>query len=304
VAAGVEVRWLDPAARWGAEIGAVATGTTFAPGLAATASLLYDDDALDVRQTEQWEAVVFPLTASLDAAAARAVDHDPRDFAAEPPPAATYVVPDAPIDSPGYFTGARKALATHLQRTRTAAVWRNAALKLVSRPGEDEDAFTARCRAAATEAADREQETVRARFADRIARARDALEVAHDRVDQAEAARRTRQSEEVAMGAGSLLDAVLGGRRSARRLARALGGTAARRGRSAQADQRVTSAQRRVDAKGDAVAELEADLADALVEIEGRWDERAGAVGAVEVPLEKGDIEITQLTLVWIPVSS
>ena len=105
------------------------------------------------------------------------------------------------------------------------------------------------------------------------------------------------------MGAGSLLDAVLGGRRSARRLARALGGTAGRRGRSAQADQRVASAQRRVDAKGDVVTDLEADLAEALTEIDARWDERAAAVESVEVPLEKGDIDVRELTLVWVPVS-
>jgi hypothetical protein len=65
----------------------------------------------------------------------------------------------------------------------------------------------------------------------------------------------------------------------------------------------VTSAQRRVEAKGDAVADLEADLAQALTEVDDRWEERAGQVDAVEVPLEKGDIEITQLTLVWIPVA-
>ena len=65
----------------------------------------------------------------------------------------------------------------------------------------------------------------------------------------------------------------------------------------------MASAQRRVEAKGDVVADLEADLAEALTEIDDRWEDRAGQVEAVEVPLEKGDIEITQLTLVWIPVA-
>jgi hypothetical protein len=304
VAGGVDVRWLDPAAPWAAGIGAAPTATTFAAGLAATATLLYDDDALDLRQTETWEAVLFPLAATVDPAAAHLVDHDPRDLGAEAPPGATYLLPEAPIDEASWFAAVRKALTSHLHRSRTTEVWRNADLDVVSRPGEGAEAFAERCRAVAAAAVDREQEAVRDRFADRIERAREALEVASDRVDEAEAARETRRSEELADTAGSLLDAVLGGRRSARRIARSLGGAASRRGRSAQADQRVASARRRLDAKGDAIADLEADLAAALTELEDRWDAKAGAIEQVDVPLEKGDIGITQLTLLWVPVTA
>ena len=53
----------------------------------------------------------------------------------------------------------------------------------------------------------------------RIAKARTALDSAADRVEQAQAAQQTRRSSEIVEGAGSLLGAVLGGRRSARTMA-------------------------------------------------------------------------------------
>ena len=61
---GRAVRWLDPAAPWAAQVGAVPDGTKLAPALVARVALLYDDDKLDLRDTEEWEAVAVPLGAT------------------------------------------------------------------------------------------------------------------------------------------------------------------------------------------------------------------------------------------------
>jgi hypothetical protein len=302
VAEGVAVRWLDPAAPWAAQAGAVPTSTKLAPALVARVSLLFDDDKLDLRSTEEWEAVYLPLAAQFDPAAAIAVDHDDRDLRTEAPAGATYVLSDVPLEKKTWFTGAEKAIVDHLFRSRTTQVLRNPELKLAARVGETPEEFAARCTAAADDGADDDQVALQKKFETRIARARDQHLAALDRIAQAEAAESTRKTSALVTGAGSLLSAVLGGRRNARRMARDMGAVLGGQGRSAEASRRVDSARNQAQRKQDALATLEADLATELAEIDARWTERAAAVETVEVGLEKSDIRVTALALVWTPV--
>jgi hypothetical protein len=53
----------------------------------------------------------------------------------------------------------------------------------------------------------------------------------------------------------------------------------------------------------EALAELEADLAEELAAIDDEWAAKASAVETVDVPLEKSDIRVTARSLVWIPVT-
>jgi hypothetical protein len=301
VAEGVPVRWLDPAAPWAAQAGFGPAGAPLAPALVARVSLLFDDDALDLRESEEYEAVVYPLADTVDPAAAVAVDHDDRDLRPEPPAGASYAATAAPLSRKGWFTAAEKALVDHLYRTRTTQVRRNKALKLVGRPGESEADFTARCAAAADDAADAAQVALQKKYEARIDKARVALDTASDRVDQARAAQDTRRTSDLAAGAGALLGAVLGGKRRARSMARDVGRVLTGRGRSGEAAQRVETARNRVDERQQALADLEADLATELTAIDDEWAAKAAEVETVDVPLEKGDIRVTSLVLAWVP---
>jgi hypothetical protein len=303
VAEGVAVRWLDPAAPWAAQVGAVPTSTKLAPALVARVSLLFDDDKLDLRAAEEWEAVYLPLPTQFDPTAAIAVDHDERDLRTEAPASAAYLLTDAPLEKKAYFSGAEKAIVDHLFRSRTTQVLRNADLKLASRVGESADEFAARCRAAADEQADKAQVALQKKLDTRIARARDQHQAALDRVAQAQAAESTRKTSALATGAGSLLSAVLGGRRNARTMARDMGAVLGGQGRSTEAARRVDSARNQAQRKQDALATLEQDLATELAEIDATWTAKAAAVETVEVGLEKSDIRVTALALVWVPVA-
>ena len=303
VADGVPVRWLDPAAPWAAQAGTGAPGSPLAPALVARVSLLYDDDKLDLRETAEYEAVLFPLGPTVDPAAAVVVDHDDRDLRTEAPAGSTYRVTDVPLATKTWFRNAQKALVDHLYRTRTTQVLRNKALKLAGRAGETPDEFAARCQAAAEDEADKAQVALQKRYEARIAKARTAIDTATDRVAQAEAARQTRQSDELVRGAGSLLGAVLGGRRNARSMARDVGRVLTGRNRSGEASTRVESARNRVEERQQALVDLEADLAEELTAIDDEWTAKAVEIETVEVPLEKGDITVTALSLVWVPSS-
>ena len=170
-----------------------------------------------------------------------------------------------------------------------------------SDPLSGADEFAARCRAAADDAADSAQVALQQRYESRIGKAREALGAAADRADQARAAQQTRRTSELATGAGSLLGAVLGGRRNARSMARDLGRVLTGRSRSDEAARRVQTADNRVQDKQAALASLEADLARDLTAIDDEWLAKAADVETVDVPLGKSDIRVTALSLVWVP---
>ncbi|HET6835548.1 MAG TPA: helicase HerA-like domain-containing protein [Acidimicrobiales bacterium] len=298
----VPVRWLAPAAPWAARVGAIPNGTKLAPSLVTRVSLLYDDDKLDLRETEEWEAVLFPLGATVDPSASIAVDHDDRDLRTEAPPGASYVLTDAPLNKKTFFTGAEKALVDHLYRNRTMRVMRNPELKLIARVGETPEQFAARCSAAAAEGADQHQVALQKKYESRITKARESLGAAMDRVAQAQAAENTRRQSDMVAGAGSLLGAVLGGRRSARAMARDMSRVLAGQGRREEAAQRVRSAENRAVDRQQALTKLEADLARDLTAIDEEWAAKAAAIEPIEVPLERSDIRVTARSLVWIPV--
>lgn len=305
--AGIPTLIIDPKGDLGnlraAQVGAVPNGTKLAPALVTRVSLLYDDDKLGLRDTEEWEAVIFPLGAAVDAAAAIAVDHDDRDLRTEAPPNASYVLTDAPLNKATFFTGAEKALVDHLYRSRAVRVMRNPQLKLVARAGETPKEFAARCAAAAEEQADQDQVALQAKYESRIAKAREALGAAMDKVAQAQAAEKTRRQSDMVSEAGSLLGAMLGGRRSARTMARDMSRVLGGRGRVEEAAQRVRTAENRALDRQEALTELESDLARDLAAIDEEWAAKTAAVEPVDVPLEKSDIRVAARSLVWIPVA-
>jgi len=303
VAEGVAVRWLDPAAPWATGIGAAPTGTRLAASVVATVDLLYDDSKAGLRHAEPFECVLFPLGDPPDVASLVAVDHDPRDLRTEAPAGATYVLPDAPVKTKALFSTLEKDLVAHLLATRTTAILTNPELDLFGRPGEAETDFLARCEAAADAGADAATAKLTTRFESRIQRARDAVAAAEDRVEQAEAAKSSRRSDELLSGAGDLLGSIFGSRRSAGSIARKVGSIARRRGRSSEASTRVETASNRAAEKTEALADLEADLAEELAAIGDEWDAKAAAVEHLEVALEKSDVRVTDLALVWIPVA-
>ena len=118
-----------------------------------------------------------------------------------------------------------------------------------------------------------------------------------------EEAARARRNEELVGGAGALLGAVLGGRGRTRSLVRGLGGTAGRRGRSRTASQRRETVGNRAEEAAAAMADLEADLQDELVVIAAEWDDKAGQVEPLPIALEKADVALQQVTVVWVPVA-
>ncbi len=297
VAPGVPVYYLDPAAAWSGQIGAVPGGSRQQAGVVARVHLTFDDRYAGVDHREEWEAVFFPLGSTFDPADHLAVDYDDRDLRPEAPSGGAYVLTEAPIDSPTFFKQAETDLKEWLYRNQKIEVFKNEQLKLYSRIGETTEDFTARCEEAAEDAADVEVAALRDRYKVKIDRVKDQLSTAERRVRELEVDTQSRRQQELMAGAGDLLSVFLGGKRRSR----SLSGAASRRSQTVRTQERLRSAEEALTDRAGELDALEDDLARDLMEITDRWNDFARERQTIEVGLEKTDIAVAEMALVWIP---
>jgi hypothetical protein len=304
VAEGVRVQFLSPAAEWARDVGA-GQGPLEA-ALVATVQLRFDERRARMDHAEVWEAVFHPLGAHFDGAGGKEVDHDPRDFALEAPPEARYRISDAPLDKKSFFNDAKSRIKTHLLSEEEVEIHFNPQLKLYGRVGESRDAFAARCEAVADAKADEEAVKVRDKAERKMKTLTDRMRRAEDRLTDAEAALAAQKQNEVISGAGALLSVFLGGKTSTRgiisRAARKAGGAARRRGQSQRGAQRVETAREKIANIQEDLQELEYEILEDVEAIREKWEEKATAVESMKVGLEKSDIEVRELSLLWMPV--
>ena len=301
IADGIQVAYLDPAAPWAAAVGAAAGGRRLVPAIATRVRLLFDETKGDLRHEAEWEAVVAPLGADVDGGDFVAVDYDDRDLRSTPPDGAVYVLPEGKVHTKTFFNNAQKALKDHLYRSETLNLWRNDELKLYSRVDESEAEFRARCEKAADDKLDEEAEELRKSMAKKEDRVRAAIAKAEDRIRELEDDVGDRKRNEVLSGAIDVIGGLFGGKRSARSILGGVRRASSKRRTSANASNRVETAKNRLDEKLDELDELAVALTDALDEAADEWDAAADAVEPFEVGLEKTDITIEDLALVWVP---
>jgi hypothetical protein len=294
VADGVPVRWLDPAAPWAMQVGALATSTRYQAAAVARVQLRYDEEQADLVHNEEWEAVLCPLGAHPDPAAAVAVDYDDRDLRPAAPPSATYVLTDAAFKSKTFWSGLQRDLVDWLVRNRTVDVFVNRTLKLWSRVGEDEAAFVGRCQEAADDLADAQAAKLRDKYRTKVQAIETKMAAANEKAAVAAAQLEEQQDQEVTGAIGDLLGSFLGGRRRTRSMA-------SRRGTAATEARRDTANQRLAGLQADQ-AELEAELQTELDAIDAAWSAKAADVQVAQVRLEKTDVAVQQVALLWVPV--
>lgn len=296
----VPVRYVAGAAPWLAEVGAAAEGNRLQPALAARVNLLFDEAKAKLRHTEEWEAIV-PLTGdAIDIDAAISVDFDDRDFSTEVPEGAVYVLPGFELTA----SAVRKAgteLKNSLATNKTLALFHNAELKLWSRPGESKEEFAVRCEAAADDGADETGAKIRAKLEKKRSSVEAALAKAEDRVAELEVNTQGRKQQQLIDIGTSVLGGLLGGRSRTRGLASAARRMSSSGRQKASSEARLTTAENRVADKIDELDELEQELQEAVIEIDDEWSAKAEAVEETEVSLEKTDISVDDLMVVWLP---
>lgn len=299
VAEGIEAVYLDPAAPWAAGLGIDPTGTCMAPAAAVTVQLLYDDTPARVSHNEIYEAVIYPLDGLIEPQDVLNVDHDVRDFRAEPPSGVSYQTGNTRLQNKSFWTSLQDDLKNYLVANRSIEIWKNPDLKLYSRVGESQQEFRARCQAAAAEAADLKVSQLRQQYEKRIERLKDQISTADARVQELQVDASSRTRHEVMSGLGDLLGAFLKGKVGSTTLSKAT----TRRTASKKASIRLDAAEAQLSDKQQDLLELERELEEALHVIQDQHEAMAAATEAFEIGLEKTDIRVAEAKLVWVPVA-
>ena len=307
VAAGVAVRWADPASPWLVAAGGDARGSRLSAAIVARVALRYDDVKAALVHDDEYETVLHPLPDRVDVSRAIGVDYDDRDLRDHAPAPSTYRFTDAPIATKTFWTGVERDLVDFLVRSRSLELAVNRDLKLFARPGETADAFATRCHEAADAQADAETAALRDKYATKVSRIQEQIRVAQDQADTLDAQAHSKRNEELLSTAGSILGGLFSGRKSrGGLLGSVLGkaGTAAgRHSRTSAAGDRADAASTKASTLNDQLADLESELTQEVTDIDTKWSGFSKNVTTLAIPLERTDVQVTQLTLAWIPVA-
>ncbi|HZL88509.1 MAG TPA: ATP-binding protein, partial [Pirellulaceae bacterium] len=205
------------------------------------------------------------------------------------------------LSRPKTYAGLTSALKDHLYRHQKVALYKCAALKQVSQPGESESDFRVRLSQRGREARDATVETLRQKYAPKIATLTEQIRKARARVEreQAQASQQT-FSTMVSVGS-SILSAVFG-----RKLMSSTNVT--RAASSARAASRAMQQRQDVTQAGETVEALEQRLADLDAKFKAETEKIETGMGAAALELEeisvqpkKADIAISQVALAWVP---
>jgi hypothetical protein len=280
-------------------------GTAYRPVLYGAARIHYSDTRRGVDAARSVQAAV-PF-----AEGAIPVDWERADDSAEPPdslaemktaPQAAYApLPAAALD-PKRYVEWREDFAEWIVRAQPLRLFRAPALKLQSEPGESERDFRIRTRQAARELRDASVETLRARFAPKIARvtgkarkAREALEREQQQVGH--------QKLQTVVSLGATVIGALMGRKAASISTLGRATTAARGvGRSMKEAEDVQRAQERLREAEAELTAIDAELKREIAALEHKADASV-AIEVIEIKPKRSGVDVRLVALAWQPCS-
>jgi len=227
---------------------------------------------------------------------------EPPDSLAEPktiPQARFAALPAAALD-PKHYVDWSGDFVDWILRAQPLRLLSAPGLKLLSEPGESERDFRIRVQQAAHEARDLAIDTLRARFAPKVARLNEKVRKARESVDR-EQQQVGNQTLQTAVSFGATMLGALMGRKavSASTLGRAT--TAARGvGRSMKEQQDVERARERLREAEAEFAALEAELEREIAALDGT--SIAPSIEVIEIKPKRGSVDVRLVALAWEPV--
>jgi hypothetical protein len=273
------------------------------PSLFAAAKLHYVDAKAGI---DQWQTIRL-VTADGEAfdddpwAQNKVLNVDEIDLETTPAAGAAFsALPPAMAKSKNYGAWAA-SLKRHLYETQTLPLFRCTSFKAVSQPGETERDFRVRLGHVARQRRDAETESLREKYAAKLAALDEKIRAAEKRVERekAQASQSTFQAA-ITFG-GSILGALVGKKRiSAANVGRAA--TSARAaGRAMQQRGDVALAAEDVAKFEQKYAELEAKLEAEIEELKSVMTPESLVIELLSVRPKKSEISVERVALVWTP---
>jgi len=170
----------------------------------------------------------------------------------------------------------------------------NKELNLVSEAEETREAFTQKCRDVVEKMIDKEVDRVKESFEKKIDRIEDRIDQEKLKLERLEQEHKSKRTEELLSVGESVLSMFLGGKSR-----KGLSSAARRRRRTSSAKGKVKIKQERLTQLEEDLEELQMDLEDKVADVEDRFYNLADDIETLEVRLEKNDIIISRVAMLW-----
>ena len=266
------------------------------PALYARVAMRFDEDRVGYVKDEEQHLVLFPLDDRMPDAPRRfAPEGD--DLCPRPPEGARFAMLPEMLDESAEVRAARRKLVELVWRTETRGRWTCPPLKLHGRADETREQFEGRCSEAAEEVAHAKLEKLAVTWDRKVHRVRERIRRKHSQLEQLEDRLKGERAQELVNGAELLMSFFAKKRR------RSLGSAASRRKATAGVASRVRAAEQDLEALAEDLADLELEAEAARDEVEEQALARLDAIVEKEVRLEKGDIQLRDFGLLWVPVT-
>ncbi len=196
------------------------------------------------------------------------------------------------------YTRWGKMLKTHLYREFALTLWKHSKLKLTSKPGESLGDFRVRLGMGLRERRDRDVEKLRKRYQPKLARLRDQIVTAEQRVEREQEQYKEKKTQTAISFGSTLLGALFGRKLGSSTVGRATT-TARRAGRAAREKQDVARAREKLVALQGKLKDLQAEFERELEQQDRLPDVEDLELAEVVVRPRKTDLDVGAPTLVW-----
>jgi len=240
-----------------------------------------------------------PIT--LDWDSAERIDLDPSTLERGPRDRAVFgALPKAAASAKSYAAWS-KAFQKWVVTNEQVELLQSAAMKLTSNPGESERDFRIRLQQKAREGRDAKVETLRGKYATKMASLQERIRRAEQSVAREQAQASQAKMDSVISVGSAILGAVFGrGKIGAGTVGKV--GTAARgMGRAAQQSGDVTRASESVQALQQQYAELEAQLQGDIEALGASYDAQSESLTRLPIKAKSGDVHVQFVSLAWVP---
>ncbi|MFZ1623426.1 MAG: DUF87 domain-containing protein [Gammaproteobacteria bacterium] len=272
----------------------------YQPRLLAAARVTYISSKYGVDLAKNVVLALDPGDGPPDWAAAEALDMDMNQLGREPPASAAWASLPSPLGQPGNYKAWQKQFQTWLSRERPLTLWRCAALKELSRPDENEAAFRVRLQHLAREARDSQTDTLREKYAAKLAALTDRQRRAEQAV-QREQEQSSGAKLDAVVSAGSAIFGALFGRRKISTTSMTRAATAMRKASNVRKQSGdVQRADETVATISAQIEELEGRLQGDISDMEGTMNAQASELEEVAIRPKAGDINIQFCGLAWL----
>jgi len=290
----------------------------FIPPLGATNTIVYQPAILGVADVsfssakynvaEQRRVVILATVddsaIALEWDSAQRIDLDPAMLERSARAGAGFAELPKPAGSAKSYAAWGKSFQKWVTTNEQTDILQSPALKLTANAGESERDFRIRLQLTSREGRDAKIETLRGKYATKMASLQERVRRAEQAV-QREQAQATQAKMDTVISVGSaILGAVFGrGKISAGTLSKV--GTAARgAGRAAQQSGDVTRANESVQALQQQYADLEAQLQGEIDTLGAGYDAQTEALVRTPLKAKSGDVHVQLVALAWVPFTT